>query len=459
MKEKKATEREEVPRKVFISFLGTSSYKECRYKLEGEPSKPVKFVQEAIIKELCSNWTVNDRIFIFCTSMESTGKNGSKEKNWIDKQNTDGSIEIGLHSRLAKLLAELKVKTPIEEVDIKSGFTDPDIWEMFTTVYDKLQIGDTIFFDATHAFRSIPLFSIAMFNYSRFMIGTHLEKIMYGAFEALGPINEVDKIPIENRIAPIIDMSNIARLQEYNQVASEMVTFGRVRSISDSIYYKNNEASDDLCDLCEAIAELDEYIAIIQLENIRRGYYVMRFKASLKRLRESGEIASPNHPISRILDRLEEEMKSFVPYDSIKNIEAAIDWANRHEMVLQEYPLAEEYIIYRVIQIVYEEEMDDLEYKDQRELISSLLSMPRTKFNNNSYDRGIPKEYPELTRRIKENNRALITKLRESQYSELRLRRNSLAHAYGIYDYETLKESFYALYLSCKDIIDFYDYQ
>lgn len=37
-----------MPRKVFISFLGTNNYVQCRYDINGVVSAPVRFVQEAL---------------------------------------------------------------------------------------------------------------------------------------------------------------------------------------------------------------------------------------------------------------------------------------------------------------------------------------------------------------------------------------------------------------------------
>lgn len=449
-----------MPRKVFISFLGTSSYKECRYSMEGVPSMPVKFVQEAIINFLCKNWTSEDHIFIFCTSKETTGKLGSKEINWINRANPDGSVEKGLYSRLLKL----HLQAQIEEIDIKSGFTESDVWDMFTTVYDKLMPGDAIYFDVTHAFRSIPLFSVVMFNYARFMIDTHLEKIMYGAFDALGSAREVDKIPIDERIAPIIDMSSIVRLQEYNQLASELVTFGRVKSISDSLYYKNKEASEDLCCLCDAIDELDEYISTIQLEHLQKGDYVRKFHKYLQRMRDSGEIARANHPILRILDKLENEMKLFVPQNDVLNIEAAIEWANKHEMVLQEYPLAEEYIIYRTAYIF---EKDRIEYRiseqDIIEIFRSILGMSDKKLDNMSLEEKIFRKDNRFVNFVEQKfprnslNANFIKDLKNNGYTALRIRRNSLAHADGKYSYQDLSENLLKYYNKCMETINYFE--
>lgn len=450
-------------RKVYISFLGTNNYVQCRYDINGVVSAPVRFVQEALIEHICKDWTEEDRILIFCTSKEKSGENGSKEINWFDNGQsriTDESEKIGLQHRLQDLQTRIGLKAQIEEHDIEAGFSEEEIWDIFDTVYAKLQFDDQIYFDVTHAFRSIPLFSIVLFNYSKFMKDTRLVSIMYGAFEKLGAAFKVKEQPVEGRIAPVINLTNIARLQEYNQVASELITFGRVKSISDSIYYKNDEASDDLCCLCEAIDELDEYIATIQLENIRHGEYVKRFHKYLQRMRDSGEIADASHPITKILDKLEEEMSSFVPRDDIQNIEAAIEWANRHGMILQEYPLAEEYIIYRIVYVFHEKWSEyDISESDSREIFASIMGMKDRDFDNMKLtDRVFQKDekFPRFVRNTFPRNSVNATFIKEMKrcgYSELRLRRNSLAHANGKYSYQDLTDKFLDVYSNCIDVI------
>ena len=111
-----------MPRKVFISFLGTNNYVQCRYDIGGVVSAPVRFVQEALIEHFCKEWTENDRIFIFCTSKEKTGENGSKEINWLDDRQpriTDDSEKTGLRHRLQDLQNRLGMKALIPPLSNK----------------------------------------------------------------------------------------------------------------------------------------------------------------------------------------------------------------------------------------------------------------------------------------------------------------------------------------------------
>lgn len=423
-----------MPRKVFISFLGTNNYVQCRYDIDGVVSAPVRFVQEALIEHVCKDWTEEDRIFIFCTSKEKTGEDGSKEINWFDNghsQAMDNSEKTGLQHRLQDLQVRIGLKAQIEEHDIDAGFSEKETWNIFDTVYAQLQSGDQIYFDVTHAFRSIPLFSIVLFNYSRFMIETHLVSIMYGAFEKLGPIYKVRELPVEQRVAPIIDLTNIARLQEYNQIASSLKDFGKVKQLKDAIAKNQESASDQtIRNLADSISELDEYIATINLKEIRKGKFIRKFRCNYKNVKK--KVAKP---ICNILDELNKETADFVEENSYRNIEAAINWTIKHDMLMQAYPLAEEYIVMRVCDMFKELRPSKLTAKGYRIFVSSILGIPEEDFKKRNWKDSLA-EYPDVADDIADD--FLINELRPI-YDPLRKSRNSLAHGNGAIKYEELK--------------------
>jgi len=424
-----------MPRKVFISFLGTNNYVLCRYDI-GEAA-PVRFVQEALIEHFCKEWTEDDRILIFCTSKEKTGENGSKEINWFDNGQprvTDESERIGLQHRLQDLKARIGLKAQIEEHDIKAGFSEEEIWDIFDTVYDKLKPDDQIYFDVTHAFRSIPLFSIVLFNYSKFMMDTRLISIMYGAFEKLGPAYKVKELPIEQRVAPVIDLTNIARLQEYNQIASSLKDFGKVKLLKDAIAADQESISDQtIRNLADSISELDEYIATIDLKELKSGKFIRKFRSCYKNAKKKKKLVKP---ISNILDELNKETEDFVEESSYRNIEAAINWTIKHEMLMQAYPLAEEYVILRVSSMFNDIKPPQLTAKKFREFVSGILGIPESDFlqKNWKYDLSA---FPELADELSED--FLIKELRPL-YDRIRQSRNSLAHGNGVIKFADLKK-------------------
>lgn len=426
-----------MPRKVFISFLGTNNYVQCRYDINGVVSEPVRFVQEALIEHWCKDWTEHDRIMIFCTSKETTGENGSKEINWFDNGQprvTEESEKIGLLHRLQDLQARIDLKAEIEEHDIEAGFSEEEIWRIFDAVVTKLQIDDEIYFDVTHAFRSIPLFSIVMFNYSKFMMDTNLASIMYGAFEKLGPAFRVKEQPVEARVAPVINLTNIARLQEYNQVASSLTEFGKVKQLKEAIASYQESASDQtIRNLAESISELDEYIATIDLKELKSGKFIRKFRSYYKNIRKKKLLVKP---ISNILDELYKETEDFTEESSYRNIEAAINWTIKHDMLMQAYPLSAEYIILRVSDMFSELKPSKLSNRQFRMFVSSILGMTDEDFLCRNW-RNELEEYPEVADEIADD--FLVKELRPL-YDIIRRSRNSLAHGNGAIKYNELKK-------------------
>ena len=425
-----------MPRKVFISFLGTNNYVLCKYDIGENPSH-VRFVQEAMIEHLCKDWTAKDIILIFCTSKETTGENGSKEINWLDNGQpriSDDSENIGLQHRLHDLKERMGLETPVEQIDIEAGFSEDEIWKIFDTVYAKLQYGDQIYFDVTHAFRSIPLFSTVLFNYSKFMKGTNLISIMYGAFEKLGPAYKVKELPVEERVAPVIDLTNIARLQEYNQIASNLKDFGKVKRLRNVITSELGESTDQtIRDLVKSISLLDEYIATIDLKEIKAGKFISMFRSNYKNVRRKKKLAKP---ICNILDELYKETEDFVEENSFRNIETAINWTIKHDMLMQTYPLAEEYVLLRIAEMFKDNKPPQLTKKGFRLFLSGILGIPEKDFQQKNWQFDLA-AYPDLADDLSED--FLIKELRPL-YEPIRLARNSVAHGNGSINYTGLRK-------------------
>ena len=439
-------------RKVFISFLGISNYANCMYQIDGKVSQPVRFVQEALISHLCNDWTSDDAIFIFTTSQEKSGSPGSRETNWQDNGHKTIYEDIertGLSSRLEALAQTAELKPRIESVDIPTGLSEDEIWDIYETVYEKIQDNDEIYFDMTHAFRSIPMFSVVLFNHSRFMKGTNLVAVYYGAFEKLGTPSQVRAMPLEKRVAPVINLTDIVVLQDYNQVASELRNFGKVKSINKLISTdENNRLSSTIASLADSITKLEEYITTIDLKSIKKGVFVNSFRNSFNKLQKSRALPKP---ITNILNELKAQLSEFESRESDKNIEAAINWTIRHDMMMQTYPMAAEYIKMRIAEIfkVFKPKNKDNSYF--RELIGSILGASEEEFNAR-YWKGNAASHAPILNKI--SSYPIILEVRPL-FDKIRKTRNSLAHGKGSVTYEDLKDNL-SVIQECIRIVDRY---
>jgi CRISPR-associated Csx2 family protein len=405
--------------KVFVSFLGTNNYVETKYRMgDGRTSDLVRFVQEALISLLCEGWTSNDRILIFCTS-------AARKNNWED--NGHGENEEGLKTRLnvwAEKRNEPQNRPTFDSVAITEGFTETDIWEMFNTVYNELNENDEIYLDVTHAFRSIPLFSIPLFNYAKFMKGTRLAGIYYGAFEALGPAFKVKEMDKDKRIAQIVDLTSLARLQETNVAASNFVEFGKV-----GVHVSGE--SDIVRTLNEQLELLDYYILTCNMPKLKKGDYYKTIKENIDTIINDKKIPNAEKELLKEINKGLEKCK-FKTEEATQNIVSAIFWAINHNMIQQAYTLGEEYMQLRIAEYIYGRLEVTIEVAKK---IASILLLDEA--NKRDYSSvSIPNEFINRIESGFENDFNIKEKKDEPKtvrdyYNVVRKKRNELNHAKG----------------------------
>ncbi|MHA1682884.1 MAG: CRISPR-associated protein Csx20 [Promethearchaeota archaeon] len=203
-------------RKILITFLGTFNYKKCNYQAPNgkETINDVRFVQEAFIPIFCKDWTENDKVIVFLTKE-------ARIKNWLDDGHIDHETKetlktTGLSNCISRLTSQQGFNFSVEEIDIPSGKSENELWEIFNRVIETLQDEDTIIYDLTHGFRSIPLLVMIVLFYARIVKNVRLKGIYYGAYDA------IDK----NGDAPIFDLTPFVNIFEWAIAVDNFSTFG-----------------------------------------------------------------------------------------------------------------------------------------------------------------------------------------------------------------------------------------
>lgn len=427
-------------RKVFISFLGTNNYLQTHYVIEGKKTKkPVRFIQEALADHLCTNWSGKDKILIFYTKE-------SCKKNWDDNGQEriieDREVEkIGL----CNILSKKTYSSIVEHYEIHEGFSEKEVWETFNTVYSKIQNGDELYVDITHAFRSIPLFASILLQYSQFMKGTRIKKVQYGAFEKLGPSYKVKEMALEQRVSPVVDLTGLVQLQELTSIANNFTECGKISGLSLE-NCDNKRIKNVLAELDKETRKLEDYILTNKVSRIEEGIFAEEIVKLANKI-----INNPNstEPQRDILIRLCQKVSRFKKNGGKDNVLAAIEWAHDNNMVLQAYTLAEELIItlgceYFHSHNPYEDDTD------WRLYISSLFAIKQKDIDSKNYE-GKLKEHADLTDTLLAVD---VVKGLHENYRLLSSNRNILCHAkgdgMGVDKYkEQLMKNFYA----CKELL------
>ncbi|AEF80718.1 TIGR02221 family CRISPR-associated protein [Leadbettera azotonutricia] len=345
-------------RNIFIAFLGTGDYKECVYSYSGNKIK-TKFAQRATIDFFCKNYTENDKIFIVLTE-------GAKEKHW-------DVPEIGLKS----ILESLNTTAKIETVDIPDGKSEMEIWDIFSKIYDVLDNDDSVIFDITHGFRSLPMLGFAILNYARHLKNINVMGIYYGAYEARN----------EENTAPIFNLTPFYQLMQWSSAADTFVNYGigdklmeivNIPSPSSKQYPISEEMKDQstssTAGVKSSIEAVTESMATLRGSEIINGKIFQNCRENIDKLEAAGNYQAPFKPI---FDRLREKIIPFKTKEPL-NFLHAVKWHLDHKMLPEALTMMQEGIITYLLS----QQKADFHNREYREVLRKYLNYTY-RFNSN----------------------------------------------------------------------------
>lgn len=202
-------------RHVLLSFLGLSDYEYCFYTYEGKTSSYTRFVQTAVYELLRGEQPMD--VIVFATKE-------ARERNGEDRLRGEEQLE-GLMTAFRRIAPEANVKM----VDIDNGQDERTNWRLFDRIMSEIGEGDTIYFDITHSFRSIPFVALIVLNYARLVKKAEIGAIVYGWFEVLGRPMDVKQMPPEERLAPIVNLTSMASLLDWTNGVDQFLRTGMRR--------------------------------------------------------------------------------------------------------------------------------------------------------------------------------------------------------------------------------------
>lgn len=329
-----------MPRKVFLSFLGTTNYKETKYQFPEQPEeaiRPTRFTQESILEQIAQNWTSDDAAYMFLTSQ-------ARKRNWEDCEYIENFTtgEKALKQGLCKSLEALDLPISIFDKDIEEGNSEEEIWSIFKIIFDCLQEGDTVYFDITHGFRSSPMLMLVLINYAKFLKGIEVGGIYYGAFEAKDKATDV---------APIWDLISFSILQEYTAAANAFLDYGKTsqlievtkREIKPHLNYKSAKFEDakkvDL--FVKSLQKVSDSIQTNRGRAIVEGEIFQQFQNNLSASLDSDLFIAPIRPL---LNKVQSKVATFNTEEDWQNGLKAVEWCIEHELVQQGITMLQETI-------------------------------------------------------------------------------------------------------------------
>ena len=421
-------------RKVFISVLGTGNYKECIYASGNTQYDGTRFIQKATLQmlDVKEGWTESDRIYIIVTD-------GSKEQNWETRTETV-EPKIGL----ADSLKEMHLSTPIETIRIPDGNNEDEIWQIFSDIYKVLNDEDELYFDLTHGFRYLPMMVLVLGNYAKFLKHTEVKSITYGNYESR------DK---ETNIAPIINITPLAALQDWTNAAADYLEHGdatKLKICADkpliTIARETKGQDQDATTLIKLSKQLYEFSNLI---SFNRGDEIIIGKQSeqIKALLEKAD-AEYIRPMGPLFKQIAKSVRNFNP-DSPENMIEASRLCLDHSDFQASITLLQEGIVSMLCRKFHL----DVKDKGDREIATQALNKLGLELQNKEY-RPLSPYKETIIKRIIDSG--IISSELANQWNKITEDRNDFNHAglrASYKDAETLRNNI-SSYLSavCDEI-------
>lgn len=314
-------------RKVFISVLGTGYYNRTKYYYKDLNNYvETRFIQEATLKLLPVDWEDDHKALFFLTE-------AARKTNWVSPaQKDDWRVNNGERDTY-KGLEERITAFPYESIDIPNGNNEQEIWDIFKKVFDTLEDNDKVYFDITHAFRSIPMLVMVLINYAKFLKNIEVKGITYGNWEGR------DK---NNNLAPIIDLTTFSTLQDWTSAANDFVSFGNSQKISTLL---NNEEFSNL------ILKFTNNFATSRAIDI----YTAETSTKLSKFLKEIEIENQIESFKPLYEKIRKKTEEFKEGNLINNGLIAVKYCIDHSLIQQGITLLAELIITYVLVYLNEE--------------------------------------------------------------------------------------------------------
>jgi len=327
-----------------ISFLGLSKYEETTYLSPiGSEKVTTPFFQEALVE-----FYHPETLYVLLTqTVETFIPRGASESNWE-------ALQKRLHGKVSL--------QPIKNIPERNS--PEDVWSIFQQVTNCLQDGDSVIFDITHSFRSVPVVALIAVSYLRVVRKVKIEGLLYGAFEAKNK---------ETNETPTFDLLPIVSLLEWTTATDQFIKTGNGEALA-SLLHSSNSTTENLAASIKGIA---------QGLQLLRPMDVMRESALLPdRIKEATPIVSQSvPPFESLLERVEKDYGKFGlanPEDYTTNSKFSlirqlkmIEWYAEKGQTVQALSLAREWL---PSLLCYHFELDPQIHRPNREEMELLLT-------------------------------------------------------------------------------------
>jgi len=209
-----------------------NEYKTTNYQFVGSNNKyeNLSFVSKAIVEEK----EIDQIVFIGTSS--SMREEIYKQFWWEDKyyesifENKVGDFTQDDVDELCQKIWHCGI---VIGAWIENDVQEKNMKVLFDKILESISESDLIYYDITHAFRSIPLFVLSILDYLKISKNIKVQSIYYGIFEKT-----------ENNITPIVDVTLTNKILEWSKAVDKFLSFGDGAVIAELLKETDSKLSE-----------------------------------------------------------------------------------------------------------------------------------------------------------------------------------------------------------------------
>lgn len=332
--------------------------------------EPTPFVQEALLRIFAEQYSDEGITLVVFLTDEA------RKRNWVSQRHfEEANFEKGLRERLQELQQQYGGRIAVKSRCVPKGEREEEIWEIFEAIEAAVERDDRVVLDITHSFRYLPMLMVVALHYSRFLKeNVQIERILYGAMEALGAPGEVAQMPVEKRIVPIFDLTILVSLLDWSIAIEQFLQTGNAAMLRDLsgeqlkrwLAPTKGQLGGKLRGLTEALAAFSGAVVTCRGPQIRP--VVEKVATVLPEAKQELELLPPFKPLfGRIQDRF---TKMDLGDEVCTHIEVA-QWCADRGLIQQGLTILREAMVNAVIDRVLQQpdKLDDKAYRDDAECI------------------------------------------------------------------------------------------
>ncbi len=223
----------------------------------------------------------------------------------------------------------------LEPVDIPTPTGEADYWRLFECLTERVDEGDTVYFDITHGFRSIPFLVFLAAAYLQAAKRVTIEGIYYGALEMGQP-------------APVIDLSPFASLLDWLAATNQFIRTGSAADLAQVLRSGKPQGRSSVRSLADRLEGLS--LALMLCRPLEAMGRAEEFKEALDTICEDESVLPA--PFRLLLDRLQNEYAARALAKPEENVREnlriqldLLDWYVKNNQVIQAMALAREWVV------------------------------------------------------------------------------------------------------------------